>query len=163
MLMSCGMGFWFGETNIPADIQKRKERDRQDACATAKPCGFVASSEFQGADVFHVDRLPGAIQGDDDGEADRDFSGGDGDNEEDKNLGVVVGQSGSEMESGKGNERKVGGVQHQFERHENDDDVAPEENAGEPNGEKHPADNQIMAKCYHVMKRTKHECRVSKE
>jgi hypothetical protein len=120
-------------------------------------------SEFQRADVFHVDRLPGTIQGDDDGKADRDFSGGYGDDEEDENLGVVVGQSRDQMEAGKGNERKVGGVQHQLERHKNDYDVAPEQNAGEPNREKHPADNQIMAKCYHVMKMTKHEYRMSKE
>ena len=37
--------------------------------------------------------LAGAIEGDDDGEADRDFGGSDGDDEEDQDLRVVIGEA----------------------------------------------------------------------
>ena len=88
----------------------------------------------------------------DDGETHCDLRRGHGDDEKDKNLRVVVGNSGGvEAEAREGNEREVGGVQHQLERHEDDDDVAPQEHAGETDREKQTADDEIMAQCYHAI------------
>jgi hypothetical protein len=65
------------------------------------------------------------------------------------------------MEAGKRDKGEIGGVQHQLERHENNDDIPAQEHAGEPDREKHPADNEIMAERYHVMEND--EARMSKE
>ena len=55
---------------------------------------FIAMRlEFQAADVFHVRRLPGAVERHDDGQTDGDFGRGHGDDEEDEDLRVVVGQA----------------------------------------------------------------------
>src|SRR5471030_1606414 len=70
----------------------------------ASMCGL----EFQRIDVLDVGRLPGAVEGDDDGEADRDLRRRDGDDEEHEHLRVVVGQAVHEIEAGEGDERKVG-------------------------------------------------------
>jgi RNase P protein component len=103
-------------------------------------------SEFQRVYVFHVGRLSGAIECNDDRQADCDFGGRDRDDEEDEDLGVVAGHSIGNAKTRKRYERQVRRVQHQLERHENDNDVPTENDAGEPDREKHSADDEIMAK-----------------
>src|SRR6267378_93899 len=89
-------------------------------------------------------------QRDDNGEPDSDFGRSHCDNEKNEDLGVIIGQTiGANAKSGKGNKRKIGGVQHQFERHKNDDDVAAQEHASEANHEQYPADDQVIAKRNH--------------
>ena len=57
-------------------------------------------------------RLPCAIQRDNDGKTNGDLGRRHGDDEEDKNLRVVVGNSrGIEAKTGEGDERKVGCVE----------------------------------------------------
>ena len=57
--------------------------------------GTVAATrlEFQAVEILDMGCLLGAKERDDDGQADRDFGGGDGDDEEDEHLPVVVGQA----------------------------------------------------------------------
>ena len=94
-------------------------------------------------------RLTLAIKGDDDGQADGYFGGGDGDDEENEDLRVVIGQSIKSSETGKGDERKVGGIQHQFQGHENDENIAAQHDASEADSEKHTANEQILIKRDH--------------
>ena len=95
-------------------------------------------------------RLPQAVEGDDDGEADGHLGGGDGDDEEHEDLPVVVGESErGDAVTGKGNEREVGRVEHEFETHENDEEVAAQEDAGESDGKKQAADQEIIAEGGH--------------
>jgi len=67
---------------------------------------FGGSSKFQTVDVFNVRGLARAKQRHDDGEANRDLRRRDGDDEEDKNLRVVIRNSaGLEVKSLEGDER----------------------------------------------------------
>src|ERR1700730_8641117 len=67
---------------------------------------YFAGLEFQTVDVFNVCCLSRAKECDDDGEANRDLSRPDGDDEEDKNLRVVIRNStGLEVKSREGDER----------------------------------------------------------
>src|SRR5437762_5626242 len=87
--------------------------------------GF-AGSKFQAANVSDASCLPYAKQSDENGKTHRDFGGCDGDDEENENLCVIIGQAiGTDTESRKGNERQVCCVEHQLYRHENDDEIAP--------------------------------------
>src|SRR4051812_20004338 len=62
---------------------------------------------LQRTDVFHVGGLACAVESNDDGEADRDFGGGDGDDEKDEDLRVVSRQSsGADPRPGERNERE---------------------------------------------------------
>src|SRR5262245_9031844 len=82
---------------------------------------------------------PLAVEGDDQGQANGYLGGGDGNNEEHEDLAIeVVG------EPRKGHERQVGGVEHQFERHVDDEQVAPHQHAQQAEREEQPADDQVM-------------------
>ena len=108
--------------------------------------------KLQAADVLDVRRLARPIERDDDGKTDRHFRRRDSDDEENEDLRVVVGQAaGIDAEAGKRDERKIGRVQHQLERHENDDDVAAQHHAGKTDREKQPANEQIIAERDHII------------
>ncbi len=67
-----------------------------------------------------------------------------------KDLPVIIRQSGGvDPEAGKGDKREIGRVQHQLERHKNDDDVPAQEHAGKAEGEEQPAHEKIMAERHH--------------
>src|SRR4030095_3028816 len=92
----------------------------------------------------------GAIEGDDDGEADCDFGGGDRDDEEDQDLRIVIGETiVAEAKTGKRYERKIGRIEHQLQGHENDDDVAPEQHTAEADGKQNSANGEIVAQGSH--------------
>ena len=96
-------------------------------------------------------RLPEAEERDHDRKPDRNFSRGHGDNEEDKNLRVVIRHAAwIDVKARECDQGQVGGVQHQFEGHQNGDDVASQHHAGETNREQNTADNEVIAKCDHV-------------
>src|SRR5438477_10416452 len=79
---------------------------------------LLSCLEFEGGDVFDVSGLASAEQGHDDGETDRNFGGGYGDDEEDKHLGVVVtGPVRLDLETGKGDQGQISRIQHQLEAH----------------------------------------------
>src|ERR1022692_2356740 len=111
----------------------------------------ITESEFQTRDVFDVRRLPGPKERDDNGKADSNFSRSHSDDEENKHLRVVIGQAGVHSKSREGNERKICGVQHQLQTHENDDDVATQHDAGEADREKQAANNQVVSESNHVI------------
>ena len=112
---------------------------------------FSSRLEFQTADVLDVSRPTHPIERDDDGETDRHFSRGHRDDEKNEDLRVVVGQArGVDAKARERDERKIGRVQHQLERHENDDEVAPQNDAGKTDREKQPADEKIIAERDHV-------------
>src|SRR5436190_22309334 len=97
-------------------------------------------------------RLPCAIKSNDNGKTDGDFRRCHGDYEKNKDLGVVIWNSGRiETEARKGNERKIGRVQHQLQRHEDDDDVTAQEHARETDREKQATDDEVMAQCQHAI------------
>ena len=62
---------------------------------------------FHGGEVIDVDGLSRAIEGDDDGESDGDFCGGDGDDEENESLSVIVREAIGHVGAGEGNEGEV--------------------------------------------------------
>ena len=75
---------------------------------------------------------------------------GDGDDEEHEDLGVVVGESeGSDAVAGEGDEGEIGRIEHEFEAHEDDEEVAAQEDAGQPDGKKKTADQKIIAEGGH--------------
>src|SRR5438093_7771626 len=77
--------------------------------------GF-AGSKFQAANVSDASCLPYAKQSDENGKTHRDFGGCDGDDEENENLCVIIGQAiGTDTESRKGNERQVCRIKHQLQ------------------------------------------------
>ena len=107
---------------------------------------FIIISKLQRVDVLDVCRAPGPVERDDDRETNRHFGRRDRDDEENENLTVIIGQARRiNTEAGKGNERKIGRVQHQLERHENDNDVAAQEDAGKADREEQPAHEKIIA------------------
>ena len=48
------------------------------------------------------------------------------------------------MEAGEGDERQIGGIEHQFKAHENCDNVAAQQNPSKANGKQEPACEQIV-------------------
>ena len=75
---------------------------------------------------------PGTKERNDDGKTDRDLRGRDGDDEKDEDLRVVIGKAVCiDAKARERDERQVCRVQHQLERHENDDEIAPQNDAGE--------------------------------
>src|SRR5271154_7007215 len=107
-------------------------------------CASMCSLEFQRVDVLDVGRLPGAVEGDDDREADRHLSRGDGDDEENEDLRVVVGQAIDKVEAREGDEGEVGRIQHQLEAHEDDDDIPAQHDPPEADGEEQAAHEKVM-------------------
>src|SRR5260370_35504004 len=102
--------------------------------------------EFQTINIFHMGGAAGAIERDNYGKTDRDFGGGNGNDKEDQDLRVVIGQAiVAETKTGKGDKGEIGRIQHQLERHENDNDIAPQQNAAKTDGEKYSAKSQIVA------------------
>ena len=101
---------------------------------------------FHGGEVIDVDGLSRAIEGDDDGEADGDFGCGDGDDEENESLSVVVGEAIGHVGAGEGDEGEVGSGEHHLQTHEDDDDVAPDDDTGEADGKKDAGDEKVVVK-----------------
>ena len=77
------------ETSAKKDGSKAEMK----SCRLTGACSWSRHLELQRVDVLDVRRLPRAVERDDDGQADRDFRGGDGDDEEHEDLAVVVGQA----------------------------------------------------------------------
>src|SRR5439155_5739785 len=87
--------------------------------------------ELQALDVFNMRRMPAAEGRYRDWESHRDFGRSHGDSEENENLRVVIrGAAWVDMKARECDQGQIGGVQHQLERHQNDDDVAPYHHTG---------------------------------
>src|SRR5439155_17544782 len=108
--------------------------------------------KLQALDVFDIRCLAEAEKRNHDRKSDGDFGRGHGDDEENKNLGVVIWDTAwIDMKSRERDQGQIGGVQHQLQRHQNDDHVASHHHAGESDREQDAADNEIIAKCDHVI------------
>src|SRR5262249_8178586 len=65
---------------------------------------------------------------------------------------VVIGQAAwIDTESRESNERQICRIQHQLQRHEDDDEIASQHDSGKPNGKKNPADEKVIAECDHAI------------
>jgi len=80
-----------------------------------------------------------AEEGDDEGESYGNFSGGDGDDEEHHHLAIEV-----VVVAGEGHQSEVGRVEHQFETHEDHEEVAACDHAQQTQAEEQRADDQVM-------------------
>src|SRR4051794_16503872 len=105
----------------------------------------IGASAFQTIDFGHVDRVPGAEQGDQDGQADGGLRGGHGQDEEHEDLPVRITELARERD-----EVDVHRQQHQLDRHQQHDDVlAVEEDAGDADAEQHRAQREQVAQGDH--------------
>jgi len=95
--------------------------------------------EHPTSNIQHRMLLAPAIQRHDEREADRDLRRRHRDDEEHQDLAVQV-----VVEPRKGDEREVGRVEHQFERHVNHEQIAPHDDAEQSQREQQETDGQIM-------------------
>src|SRR5690606_6422679 len=99
----------------------------------------VARGFRQGTQAVDVDRLAVAEQGKDDRQADSDLGGGDDDDEQRQHLAAVEPVTQPHVE---GDEVEVDGVEHQLDRHQHEDRVAPGEHAVDADGEQERGNNR---------------------
>src|SRR5919112_5883545 len=96
--------------------------------------------------VVDRDRASAAEIDDEDGEADRRFAGGDGEDEHGEDLADHVAEEG-----GEGDEVDVDGEQDELDRHQDDDDVLPvEEDSEHAELEQDRADREEVAQADHA-------------
>src|SRR5690348_4032477 len=101
-----------------------------------------AASALHEIDVFDRDGAAVAEVDDEDGEPDRCFGGGDGQDEKRENLPHQIVEEGRE-----GDKVDVDREQHELDRHQDDDDVlAVEEDAEYADGEEDGGDGEKMSK-----------------
>src|SRR6476660_1098634 len=101
----------------------------------------IALSALHHVDVFDGDGAAIAEIDDEDGEPDGGFRRRHGQHEHGEDLADQIPQVGRE-----GDQIDVDGEQHQLDRHQDDDDVlAVEEDAEDPEGEQDRADREIMS------------------
>ncbi len=93
--------------------------------------------------------MASAVESDDDGESNRDLGSGYGDDEEDKDLAIVVGKSVVNVKSGESDQSQAGGGEHELERHEDDDDVASDDDTREANREEEAGDEEEFVERSH--------------
>ena len=127
--------------------EKRNHRRRhsgRNKIGQAKVSGFqtyriVLCARASSCQIFHVRGLAFAIERHDESEAHGDFRRRDRDDEKNDDLAVqVVG------ETGEGDQREIRRVEHQLQRHVNDQQIAPHDDAEQSKAEQQCADDQIM-------------------
>src|SRR5580698_9727660 len=82
------------------------------------------SLAMQRPHIIHIHIPRGTERGDDDGESDRGFSGGDGNDEEGEDLSDVLQPKPRER-----NQQEIGGVEHELDAHQHDERIAPHDHA----------------------------------
>src|SRR5207302_4703493 len=142
--------FWSTKHAEERQILRDKHRLILAFCFPPFASFLFGGLEFQTINIFHMGGATGAIERDNYGETDRDFGGGNGNDKEDQDLRVVIGQAiVAETKAGKGDKGEIGRIQHQLERHKNDNDIAPQQNPAKTDGEQYSADSQIVAESGH--------------
>jgi len=92
-----------------------------------------------------VGGLPRSVERHNDGESHGDFGRSNRDDEKYQHLSVVIRKTVcTDVEAGEGDERQIGGIEHQLKAHENGDNVATQQNASKADGKQQPACEQIM-------------------
>src|SRR6266436_122447 len=100
----------------------------------------ICTSPLESPHFLDVDRADITEQQDQDREPDRRFSGGDGEDEKHEYLTSGVAQEARERD-----EVEVDGEQHELDRHQHDQDVAPvEENADYADRKQDRPEDQVM-------------------
>src|SRR5580704_9305343 len=94
---------------------------------------------MQRPNVVDVDVLFGAEGRHDDREANRRFRGGDGNHDERKDVADVV-----EPEAGVGDQEQVGGVEHQFDAHQHNEGIAPNDHADDADEKNHGSEGHVV-------------------
>src|SRR5689334_7356629 len=125
----------------PRSPIQRPKKPAMKAPRSGPKTARTAMSALHQVDVFDRDGAAVAEVDDEDGEADRRLGGGDGEDEHGEDLADQVAEEG-----GEGDEVDVDGEQHQLDRHEDDDDVlAVEEDAEDPEREEDRGDGKIVS------------------
>ena len=110
----------------------------------------VELSSSHGGEFFYVNCLASAVESNDDRKSNCDLRRGNGNNEKDQHLTVVIGQSIlSGIETGKRYQSEVCGAQHELEAHEDNDNVTANEYSGQPDGEEESRDEKVFLKRGH--------------
>src|SRR5688500_3502034 len=104
----------------------------------------ASPSPFQRGERIGVQRLAVPEEGDDERQADRRFSRGHGHHEERDDLAVDVAAISSE-----GDERQVHRIEHDFDREQDRDQVAAQEDAGRADREQDRRDDQVVTERDH--------------
>src|SRR5581483_3466887 len=138
--------------STPSQWPQRSVR-RPPSSSTAAPAAGSATSTgmrsftvsqpppLQLHEVGVVDRgrVTGAEDTHDDGQADHDLGGGDHHGEEGDDLPVQVA-----VQPGEGDQGQVGGVEHELDAHEENDGVAPDEDARGADGEEQRREIEVV-------------------
>src|SRR5690606_30756667 len=102
---------------------------------------------LEAVEIVDVDGRQVTEENHQDGQADRSFCGGDGQNEDHEHLAVKVIHV-----AGERNEIHVDGEQHQLDGHQQNDQVlAVQEDSDDGDAEQHRAENQIMRQRDHAL------------
>src|SRR5712664_806485 len=113
----------------------------------------IHPSELERVELAHVDRVPAAEDGDDDGEAHGGLGGGHGDDEEDGGVAAQEARLGGgaphQREPREGEEGEVHRVEHQLDAHQDDEGIAPQHHAHPAEREEDRAEEQVMQRPDH--------------
>jgi len=93
--------------------------------------------------------LAGLVERDNDGKTYGHFSSGHGDDKENEHLSIVILLTMNQAVTRESDEREIGGTEHHFEAHENDDDTAAKDDTTEADGEEKSACKEIVSECRH--------------
>src|SRR5215469_6974452 len=115
------------------------------------PGGGIHWSEFQAGNVFHVCRLFSPVKRHNDGETDCNLGCRYCDNKKDQDLGIKIRQAILNIEPGESDQGQICGVQHEFQGHENDNDISAQQHTREPDGKQQAADHEVIVKRDHKL------------
>src|SRR5213592_3976361 len=123
------------DMRLPKNTMRKNDTAGNDGISQA----YLATptSPLQEVDLVDVDGLPVSVDQDHDGEADADLCGSDRDHEQRKHLPGELVEIGRE-----GHQVHVHRVQHQLDRHEHEDGVAPGQDPVDPCREQDGGEDQ---------------------
>src|SRR6266404_1577196 len=101
----------------------------------------IIGLQFHQREVLDVRRLALAVKRHNESQADRDFRRRDSNNEKHEDLAIQV-----VVESRKSHKREIGRIEHQFQPHINDEQIAPDDDTKQSQREEKRADDEIMFK-----------------
>src|SRR5262245_13975386 len=123
-------------------LKSGTEGIRGSAQSPAKVIGSILSLEKM--HFVGIQSLAVAVSGDDDRQANYRFGRGHGHHEDYNHLALHGAQRACE-----GNKCQVNRVQHEFNRHQDDNEVASDEDANDPNTKNHSAQHEVIMQGNH--------------
>src|SRR3989338_3660924 len=118
-----------------------KEAPMSGTIAMAKRSGVIAASSFHQPEMVGVDGLMVAKQSQQNGQSHGRFTSGKRHNENSHHLPV----EGARV-AGETDKREINAIEHDFDRHQQDEHVLANENADPPNGKKRGTEKQEVGK-----------------